>query len=332
MRSFGGSSSSWPSLSQAAQLVQALDPVGDRAPVRQQAAEPAVVDVRHADALRLLLRTASCACFFVPTKSTVPPRSARLRAKSCASSSSSRGLLEVDDVDAAALGEDEPLHLRVPAAGLVAEVDSGLQQLSHGDDSHGIAPFGLDCGACRRGRAEPAQSGRHRRPAASAGSDGTERGLACSGWTRARSSAAARSAGSGDSTSTRSPGDRVREGEPRRVQELAPRPRSPADAVDRVADDRQPDRRRGGRGSGASARSRAARAAARARPSSSTHLEVRDRVARRVGVERVRASGRRGRGRSAPRSVPLRERGRPRTSARYSRSSARPRTSSCSRS
>ena len=43
-------------------------------------------------------------------------------------------LLEVDDVDAAALGEDEPLHLRVPAAGLVAEVDSGLQQLLHGDD------------------------------------------------------------------------------------------------------------------------------------------------------------------------------------------------------
>ena len=33
--------------------------------------------------------TASCACFFVPTKSIVPPRSETLRAKSCASSSSS---------------------------------------------------------------------------------------------------------------------------------------------------------------------------------------------------------------------------------------------------
>ena len=39
-------------LRQRAQLVQPLDAVGDRAPVREQAAEPAVVDVRHADAAR----------------------------------------------------------------------------------------------------------------------------------------------------------------------------------------------------------------------------------------------------------------------------------------
>src|SRR6185503_12929016 len=45
-------------------------------------------------------------------------------------------LLEVDDVDAAALVEDEPLHLRVPAARLVAEMHPGLQQLLHGDDCH----------------------------------------------------------------------------------------------------------------------------------------------------------------------------------------------------
>ena len=60
-------------------------------------------------------------------------------------------LLEVDDVDAAALVEDEPLHLRVPAARLVTEVHSGLQQLLHGDDCHdgsfrldGAAPAGAD--------------------------------------------------------------------------------------------------------------------------------------------------------------------------------------------
>src|SRR6185295_16725086 len=45
-------------------------------------------------------------------------------------------LLEVDDVDAAALGEDEAPHLRIPAAGLVAEMDSGLQELTHADDRH----------------------------------------------------------------------------------------------------------------------------------------------------------------------------------------------------
>src|SRR5439155_16602060 len=51
------------------------------------------------------------------------------------------GLLEIDDVDAAALAEDEPLHLRVPAARLVAEVHSGFQKLSHADDCHGLSPF-----------------------------------------------------------------------------------------------------------------------------------------------------------------------------------------------
>ena len=47
-------------------------------------------------------------------------------------------LVQIDDVDAVALTEDESLHLRVPAPGLVAEVDAGLQQLLHRDDSHGV--------------------------------------------------------------------------------------------------------------------------------------------------------------------------------------------------
>src|SRR5262245_62168750 len=43
------------------------------------------------------------------------------------------GLREVDDVDAAAFGEDEAAHLRVPTPRLMAEVDPGLQQIAHGD-------------------------------------------------------------------------------------------------------------------------------------------------------------------------------------------------------
>ena len=49
-------------------------------------------------------------------------------------------LLQVDDVDAVALGEDEPLHLRVPTAGLVSEVDAALEELAGGDDGHGRVP------------------------------------------------------------------------------------------------------------------------------------------------------------------------------------------------
>ena len=90
-----------------------------------------------------------------------------------ASSSSSERLLEVDDVDAAALGEDEALHLRVPAAGLVAEVDSGLQQLLHGDDCHGIGPFpGLICATAGGARMEPGSERRHRPPVLIAGTKG----------------------------------------------------------------------------------------------------------------------------------------------------------------
>ena len=43
-------------------------------------------------------------------------------------------LRQVDDVDAGPLVEDEAAHLGVPATRLVAEVDAGLQQLSHRDD------------------------------------------------------------------------------------------------------------------------------------------------------------------------------------------------------
>ena len=45
-------------------------------------------------------------------------------------------LLQVDDVDAVAVGEDETLHLGVPATRLVSEVDAGVEEFAHGNDSH----------------------------------------------------------------------------------------------------------------------------------------------------------------------------------------------------
>ena len=51
------------------------------------------------------------------------------------------GLEQVDDVDAAALAVDEAAHLGVPAAGLVAEVHAGLQQLPNADLGHGGTPL-----------------------------------------------------------------------------------------------------------------------------------------------------------------------------------------------
>src|SRR5262249_37737750 len=48
------------------------------------------------------------------------------------------GLLEIDDMDAVALREDEGAHARIPAPGLMPKVDAGLQQQLHRDrGSHG---------------------------------------------------------------------------------------------------------------------------------------------------------------------------------------------------
>ena len=82
-----------------------------------------------------------------------------------------QSLLQVDDVDAAALAEDVALHLRVPAAGLVAEMDPGLQQLSHGDDGHVlILSLGLRRFCRRDSGGTGLPSGRHRHPCEFAGS------------------------------------------------------------------------------------------------------------------------------------------------------------------
>ena len=49
-------------------------------------------------------------------------------------------LVQVDNVNAGALAVDETLHLRVPATGLMPEVDAGFQQLLHGNDCHDVLP------------------------------------------------------------------------------------------------------------------------------------------------------------------------------------------------
>ena len=46
------------------------------------------------------------------------------------------GLMQVHNMDPRAFAVDEAFHLRVPAAGLVTEVETCLQQLLHGDYSH----------------------------------------------------------------------------------------------------------------------------------------------------------------------------------------------------
>jgi hypothetical protein len=46
------------------------------------------------------------------------------------------GLAEIDDVDAVARVKDERLHLGIPALGLMAEMDAGVQQFLNSDGAH----------------------------------------------------------------------------------------------------------------------------------------------------------------------------------------------------
>ena len=87
-------------------------------------------------------------CFFVPTKRMVPPPATRSRTIGVGGLDAAQRLAQVDEIDPVALTQDVALHLRVPSPRLVAEVDPGLQELSHGNDGHReIPPVGCSPGA-----------------------------------------------------------------------------------------------------------------------------------------------------------------------------------------
>src|SRR3954454_18940178 len=128
------------------ELLEALQPLEDGLEVGEDAAQPALVHVGHAHARGLLgddlLRLALGADEH--DRATVGHG---LLDELVGLVDVTQRLLDVDDVDAVALGEDEALHLRVPAAGLVPEVDAAVEQLLHADDCHAVQPF---CCARRR--------------------------------------------------------------------------------------------------------------------------------------------------------------------------------------
>src|SRR5690606_3254651 len=107
----------------ALELLQAANLLADGLKVREHPAEPSLGHVERSAALSLLL----------DHRAELPLRADEQHAVS-AEHHLAHGLLsrlqsilrlaEVDDVDAVALREDERLHLRIPTAGLVAEVHS----------------------------------------------------------------------------------------------------------------------------------------------------------------------------------------------------------------
>ena len=118
-------------------LLHLGDALGDRLEIGEHAAQPALVHVGHAALLGVgadgVLGLALRADKQHPT--TV---SDKIADEGVGRLDPLEGLLEIDDVDPRPLAVDKPLHPRVPAPGLVSEVDARLEQLLHGHDSHAV--------------------------------------------------------------------------------------------------------------------------------------------------------------------------------------------------
>ena len=117
------------------ELLEQADALLDGHEVGEHAAEPALVDVGLVGAGRLLGDRLLGLLLGADEQDLVAPGDG-LADEFEGDVETLDGLGQVDDVDPVALGEDEGLHLRVPAAGLVAEVDTGLEQLAHGNGRH----------------------------------------------------------------------------------------------------------------------------------------------------------------------------------------------------
>src|SRR6185369_13135192 len=96
------------------------------------------VDVRHAARLRLTL-DGLLRLLLGADEQHAPAPGDVLPDEPVRSVDAVEGLVQIDDVDPVALTEDETTHLRVPAPGLVPEMDASFQQLLHAYDGHGRA-------------------------------------------------------------------------------------------------------------------------------------------------------------------------------------------------
>ena len=105
---------------------QSLDALADGRKVRKGPAQPAVVDMEHPAPLRLFPNRI-LGLLFCAHEEDIPAAGGQVANEPGDPLEHRDGLLQVDDVDAVASPENIGLHLGVPATGLVAKVNPGLQ-------------------------------------------------------------------------------------------------------------------------------------------------------------------------------------------------------------
>src|SRR5581483_4125665 len=117
-------------------------------PVGEQAAEPAVVHVKHAGAPRLFGNRVLRLALGAHEEQDLALGRQVLHELGGFLEHLQR-LLQVNDVNTVALSEDVLLHLGIPALGLVPEVDARFEQFLHGDGSQSTSFVGLHPGRSR---------------------------------------------------------------------------------------------------------------------------------------------------------------------------------------
>src|ERR1700680_3642 len=117
----------------ALELAQSRNTLLNCLKICQGAAQPALVDVEHAGALCFLADNVLCLLFCADEQKYL---AAARHVFDCVIDFTQldHRLLQVDDVDAVALLENVAGHLRIPATGLVPEMDSRFEELLHRDD------------------------------------------------------------------------------------------------------------------------------------------------------------------------------------------------------
>ena len=126
------------------QFLHALQALGNGLEVGEHTAEPAVVHVGHAHALSVFLDGFLGLLLGADEQDVATVGDGFLHEVE-GNVDVCDGLRQVDYVDAVTFGEDEALHLGVPATGLVPEVDAAFQKLTHGHNCHGCSFRGVRC-------------------------------------------------------------------------------------------------------------------------------------------------------------------------------------------
>jgi hypothetical protein len=116
-------------------LAQPADATGDGLPVGQHAAEPAVVDIVLAATLGAVGDVFGGGALGADEQHA-PAGGDHVAHGAQRPVEHRHGLLQVDDVDLVAHAEQVRRHARVPAAGMVAEVNAGFQKLAHREIGH----------------------------------------------------------------------------------------------------------------------------------------------------------------------------------------------------